>query len=125
LAVDPQGTVCGAVPYTGGDWYGLLACYGDDTETPIDEGARPGDTIEVRAIVDGQAQVIGTGLWTAHGDRQQVPGGKPPPLPTQPSSVYLPLALSGATWGGTPPVPAAMPVDMYLPLVLKGAVSGD
>ena len=98
LAVDPQGTVCGAVPYTRGGWYGLLACYGDDPTTPIDEGALAGDAIEVRAIIDGQVQVIGTGLWTAHGDRQQVPGGEPPPVepPTEPPTMrtWLPLILN-------------------------------
>jgi hypothetical protein len=68
LAVDPNGVVCGATPVTQAGQYGLLACYGDDPMTPEDEGAQPGDT--VRLIVDGQ--VLGTAVWTAHGERQWV-----------------------------------------------------
>jgi hypothetical protein len=34
--------------------------------------------------------VIGEGTWTAHGARQQVPGGAPPEWPFR---AYLPLLL--------------------------------
>ncbi|MCZ7570263.1 MAG: C25 family cysteine peptidase [Ardenticatenaceae bacterium] len=71
LAVDPDGVTCGATAVTTEGQYGLLACYGDDPDTPEDEGARPGDTI--RLVVDGQ--VLGTGMWTAHGERQWAPLG--------------------------------------------------
>ena len=66
--------------------YGLLACYGDDPTTSEDEGAQPGDTIQL--IVDGQ--VLGMDTWTAHGDRQWRPLGK-----VDPWRLYLPLIRKG------------------------------
>ena len=72
LALDPNGVVCGAVVVHTEGQYGLLACYGDDPTTSEDEGAQPGDTIQL--VVDGQ--VLATGMWTAHGDRQWRPLGK-------------------------------------------------
>jgi hypothetical protein len=120
LALDPQGIVCGATVMTVEGRYGVLACYGDDPNTPADEGARSGDTVEVRAIVDGQAQIIGTGSWTARGDRQQVSGGAPLPLPpTPPPSaapagvVYLPLLF------GAVPADEPLAAHTWLPLILN------
>jgi len=117
------------VPYTSGEWYGLLACYGDDEMTPVDEGAVPGDAIEVRMVAGAQTQVIGVGIWTAHGDRQQVPGGDPPVLPPTPPAgrLYLPLMFSGAgPDDGTPlPAPVVPPGRLYLPVTLSGARLGD
>jgi len=72
LAIDPDGVVCGAAQVRKAGQYGLLACYGDDPTTPEDEGAQPGDTIQL--VVDGQ--VLAMGMWTAHGDRQWRPLGK-------------------------------------------------
>ncbi|MBC8422436.1 MAG: hypothetical protein H8E01_00235 [Chloroflexi bacterium] len=71
LALDPDGVVGGAAVVTHEGQYGLLACYGDDPTTPEDEGAQPGDTIQL--VVDGQ--VLGMAVWTAHGDLWRVPLG--------------------------------------------------
>lgn len=75
LAVDPQGTICGATVIVHAEHYGLLACYGDDPTTPQDEGALPGDTISLFSSADGvhPTQPIATGRWTTHGDRQMAP----------------------------------------------------
>jgi len=72
LTMDPDGVVCGATVVTHKGQYGLLACYGDDPTTPDDEGAEPGDTIQL--VVDGQ--VLGMGAWTEHGDLQWRPLGR-------------------------------------------------
>jgi hypothetical protein len=70
-AVDPDGVVCGAaVVHTAGR-YGLLVCYGDDPTTAEDEGAQAGDVI--RLVVEGE--MLATGRWTRHGERQWVPLG--------------------------------------------------
>jgi hypothetical protein len=83
-ALDPEGVVCGASEVTTEGQYGLLACYGDDPNTEVDEGAEPGDVI--RLVVAGQ--VLGTGTWTSHGDRQWVPLG-----PVNEWRLRLPLIL--------------------------------
>ena len=94
LAVDPQGVICGATATWVPGQYGLLACYRDDPDTSVDEGASPGDMI--RLVVGEGAPpaptswVIGEGTWTAHGARQQVPGGPPPELWHK---TYLPVLL--------------------------------
>jgi uncharacterized repeat protein (TIGR01451 family) len=75
LAVDPQGTICGATTVWQPGQYGLLACYGDDPGTEADEGAMPGDLIQLFVSTDStqpDGQFIGAGLWTAHGDRCEV-----------------------------------------------------
>ncbi len=69
LAVDPGGTVCGATVVWQAGQFGLLACYGDDPQTGVDEGAVPGDTIQL-LLEDGT--LIGTGPWTAPGGRWEV-----------------------------------------------------
>jgi len=86
LALDPDGVVCGATVVTHEGQYGLLACYGDDPTTPEDEGAQPGDTIQL--VAEGQVLAIGT--WTEHGDRQWTPLGK-----VEVWQVYLPLIRKG------------------------------
>jgi len=87
LALDPDGVVCGATMVTTEGQYGLLACYGDDPTTLEDEGAWPGDTIQL--VVDGQ--VLGMGMWTARGDRQWRPLGK-----VDLWQLYLPLVRKGS-----------------------------
>ncbi len=82
LALDPDGVICGAAQITMEGRYGLLACYGDDPTTPEDEGAEPGDVIQL--VVDGE--VLGHGTWTAHGERQRVPLRR-----DERWDVYLPL----------------------------------
>ncbi len=86
LALDPNGVVCGATVVTHEGQYGLLACYGDDPTTPEDEGAQAGDTTQL--VVDGQ--VLATGTWTAHGNRQWRPLGK-----ADLWELYLPLIRKG------------------------------
>ncbi len=86
LALDPDGVMCGGTVVTIEGQYGLLACYGDDPTTPEDEGAQPGDTIQL--VAEGQVLAIGT--WTEHGDRQWRPLGK-----VELWQVYLPLIRKG------------------------------
>jgi len=86
LALDPDGVMCGSTVVTIEGQYGLLACYGDDPTTPEDEGAQPGDTIQLVA----EGQVLGIGTWTEHGDRQWRPLGK-----VEMWQVYLPLIRKG------------------------------
>jgi len=59
-----------------------VACYRNHPITPEDVEARPGETI--RLAVEGQ--VLGTTVWTAHGERQWRPLGK-----VDRWEVYLPL----------------------------------
>jgi hypothetical protein len=90
--------------------YGLLACYGDDPDTPADEGAAPGETI--RLVVAGQT--VGTGTWLAQGERQWTPLGKVTLWRT-----YLPSLEHGAS-AVTPESqrPAERPpVKHFLPFV--------
>lgn len=47
-AFDPQGVLCGQVVVGRPGQYGLMPIYGDDPSTPQDEGALPGDLIELR-----------------------------------------------------------------------------
>ena len=94
LAIDPQGVICGATAVWEPGQYGLLACYLDDPDTTVDEGAVPNDVIRL-VVGEGSppqpgSWVIGEGVWTAHGARQQVPAGSPP---EQPHKTYLPLLL--------------------------------
>ena len=99
LAVDPQGVICGATTTWEVGQYGLLACYRDDPDTDIDEGATPGDVIRLIISTDGihaAGQVIGTGTWTAPGARQQVPGEAPPEMSHR---TYLPLLLREGSVG--------------------------
>jgi hypothetical protein len=79
LAVDPQGVLCGAtVVWQAGarlapGQYGLLACYGDDPATEADEGALPGDLIQLFLSTDGtqpDGEFVGSGVWTATGGRR-------------------------------------------------------
>jgi subtilisin-like proprotein convertase family protein len=86
-AIDPDGVVCGATVVTTEGQYGLLACYGDDPTTPEDEGARPGDIIQL--VVDGQT--LGTGVCTVFGDLHWVPLG----TASHQWQVFLPLIRVG------------------------------
>jgi subtilisin-like proprotein convertase family protein len=96
LALDPDGVVCGATVVTQEGQYGLLACYGDDPDTPEDEGAQPGDTIQL--VVEGE--VVGRGMWKAHGDCQWTPLGKVDML-----QLYLPIIFKGYAPGIESPTP--------------------
>ena len=50
-AYDSNGTMCGifSVVYFG--YYGTLSCEGDDPDTPVDEGAEPGDVITFKISI--------------------------------------------------------------------------
>jgi hypothetical protein len=105
LALDPQGVICGATVTWEVGQYGLLACHHDDPDTPADEGGVPGDTIRLVACegsppVPG-SWIIGECTWTAHGARQQVPGG-----PTPQHRSYLPLLLREEPPAAGAPQPA-------------------
>jgi uncharacterized repeat protein (TIGR01451 family) len=76
LAVDPAGTICGATAVWQPGQFGLLACYRDDPGTGADEGALPGDTIQLWIPSDGT--LVGQGVWTAHGGLWMVAPGAPP-----------------------------------------------
>ena len=94
-ALDPQGVICGVTVMIVEGQYGALACYGDDPDTPADEGAAQGDRI--RLVVAGQ--ITGSGVWTSRGERQKAPLGKaeePVEPPAEPPTMrtWLPLILN-------------------------------
>ncbi len=72
-ALDPDGVVCGAFSVTRAGAYGVMAVYGDDPDTAIDEGAVAGDRLEF--LIDGvPATAAGPDepVWTAMGMAVQV-----------------------------------------------------
>jgi subtilisin-like proprotein convertase family protein len=111
-AVDPQGVVCGAAIVTAADYYGLLACYGDDPDTPADEGAASGDTIRLMVA----EQTVGAGTWAARGERQWAPLGKVTLWRT-----YLPGVQNSSLAKPENPDPVEPPrVLHWLPLITTG-----
>ncbi len=71
-AYDPTGVLAGRAEVTLSGWY-LMAVYGDDPQTELDEGAISGDTITF--TINGQATVpLGPDqpVWTASGERVHV-----------------------------------------------------
>ena len=71
-AYDPTGVLAGRAEVTLSGWY-LMAVYGDDPLTELDEGAESGDTITF--TINGQPAVpLGPDqpLWTASGERVHV-----------------------------------------------------
>ncbi|RLT41667.1 MAG: hypothetical protein DWI57_06650 [Chloroflexi bacterium] len=99
LAVDADGVVCGAVQMIQAGRYGLLACYGDDPQTAADEGALPGDLIQL--VVDGV--VLAQGVWTGNGERERLTLGE-----WQNPVIYLPVVQQG---GGTQAVEEIPPQE--------------
>jgi hypothetical protein len=72
-AWDPQGVLCGRFVVTDAGRYGLMAVYGDDPLTDIDEGAVPGDWLDFRVNgVDATSVGPDEPTWTAMGDLRQV-----------------------------------------------------
>lgn len=93
LAVDPQGTICGATVVAHAGRFGMLACYADDPTTIQDEGGLAGDSIRLVLSSDGvlpDGQQIGLGAWISHGSRQET---APPLQPLQP-----PQLASNPSW---------------------------
>jgi len=113
-AVDPDGVVCGAAVVANEGQYGLLACYGDDLDTALDEGAEIGDVI--RLLVDGQ--VLGSTTWTAFGECRWVPLGE-----VELRRLYLPFMGQGVDWTSrvleTTPE-ASDSYQMYFPISENG-----
>ena len=71
-AYDPSGVLAGRAQVTLSGWY-LMAVYGDDPMTQLDEGARSGDMITF--TINGQpAAALGPdqARWTASGERAHV-----------------------------------------------------
>ncbi|MBC8422478.1 MAG: hypothetical protein H8E01_00445 [Chloroflexi bacterium] len=71
-AYDPRGVLAGRAEVSLSGWY-LMAVYGDDPLTELDEGAISGDTITL--TINSQAAVpLGPDqpLWTASGERLHV-----------------------------------------------------
>jgi uncharacterized repeat protein (TIGR01451 family) len=101
LAVDPDGVPCGATVVWQPGQFGLLACYGDDPATEADEGAVPGDVIDLYLSSDGtlpDGQFVGEGVWTALGARWQVEEGMLLLADLAITKAVMPLsALPGAT----------------------------
>jgi len=103
-AIDPDGVTCGAeIVITPGE-FGLLPCYGDDPDTPEDEGAVAGDVI--RLVVEGRT--VATGVWSASGERQEVTTG-----PAEASlRLFLPMiAASPLASAQNQPAPADHPLS--------------
>jgi len=115
VAVDPDGVVCGAVAVSVEGQFGLLPCYGDDLTTAQDEGAEPGDILEL--LVDGE--VLGHATWTEHGERRRVGLGIT-------YEVYLPLVVRGlAVPTGFLPTPTPSPTALPEPLSAPVAPTAD
>lgn len=81
-AFDPQGVLCGQCSVTTAGYYGWLHVYGDDPDTPEDEGATAGDLITFK-VWDADAQRESTAhpvaipgqeppSWTQNGDQAEV-----------------------------------------------------
>ena len=58
---DASGVLCGAFTVRSAGMYGFLACYMDDPNTPADEGARPGESVNfvVNGIPAGSVAIPG------------------------------------------------------------------
>ncbi|MGD8463961.1 MAG: hypothetical protein PVI09_08840 [Anaerolineae bacterium] len=123
LAVDPQGVICGATTVWEPGQFGLLACYGDDPQTAADEGAQPGDVIQLFVSSDGaqpDGQFIGTGVWTGHGNRWQVTEGALPRTDLAISKQVTPgAALPGST------ITYTLVYTNVGDLIVQGAVISD
>jgi len=76
---DPQGVLCGQFTLTMAGYYGWLHVYADDSATPQDEGAEPGDALTFGLWDASQQQELllhpvpvpgqGGPQWTQNGDR--------------------------------------------------------
>ena len=80
---DPSGVQCGEFTVHTESYYGLMPCYGDDSDTPEDEGAVAGDVLHftingfeatATAIThNGESLTPETAvIWNQHGERWQV-----------------------------------------------------
>jgi hypothetical protein len=72
-AYNPRGVLAGQFVVTSQGWYGLMPVYGDDPNTPQDEGLRPGEVVSF--TINGlAARTMGpdTPIWTTNGDLKQV-----------------------------------------------------
>lgn len=72
-ARDEQGVVCGEFLVTSDGRYGLMPVYGDDPATEADEGAEPGDSIDlyvdsIRLTLAGPDRPV----WTEMGDLRHI-----------------------------------------------------
>ena len=72
-AYNPRGVQCGEFVVTDPGWYGVMAVYRDDPETPQDEGMLPGEEVSF-TINDSPATPLGPDdpIWTSNGDLKQV-----------------------------------------------------
>jgi len=127
-AIDPDGVVCGATVVSIPGQFGLLPCYGDDPDTPEDEGAQPGDVIRLLA---GE-EVVGLGLWAGPGERWRVTPGDAAPGAAR--SIFLPLMIRRGAHAAVPlptPTPESVPtpepenVPLYLPFILARPVAAQ
>jgi hypothetical protein len=73
---DPQGVLCGQFSVDTTGYYGFLHVYGDNPDTPQDEGAGPGDTLTVKVWQAERGRdytavaAAGGGVrWSANGDQ--------------------------------------------------------
>jgi hypothetical protein len=71
-AFDPQGVLCGRVVVDRLGKFGLMPVYGDDPFTPRDEGALPGDIIELRVNSVQAATSPTRVVWSSLGDLLRV-----------------------------------------------------
>ena len=80
---DPDGVQCGEFVVQTEGYYGLMPCYGDDSDTLVDEGAVTGDVLhftvngfaaQTTAITHNGVSVPGDTdiVWNQHGERWQV-----------------------------------------------------
>ncbi len=117
-AFDPGGVQCGEFVVNHEGWYGLMPCYGDDPNTPGDEGATTNDPIHF-TIDDQLALPMGpdAAVWTANGALKVVDLAVIAVTSTATPSV---TPTSTSTPPGTIPASTATPqVALHLPVIRR------
>jgi len=90
IAYDPSGVLCGKFTVVQAGTYGFMPCYLDDPNTPVDEGIRPGDTVQFK--IDGMdAARFTVPVSIQNGDRFEVNlvAAPPPVAIPEPSTLIL------------------------------------
>ncbi|OQY27979.1 MAG: hypothetical protein B6244_08525, partial [Candidatus Cloacimonetes bacterium 4572_55] len=71
IAYDAEGVACGAFEVHTAGQFGLMAIYGDDAYTEVDEGPQPGEPVELYIChpdYEDSWQISGDLIWTSFGD---------------------------------------------------------
>lgn len=119
-AYDPGGIRCGTFTvHTEGEW-GIMLVYGNDPETPEDEGAEDGNPISFR--IDGHPAMVVSGNVSWARDQMRAvrlaAWTYPTPTPTStpsPTPTDTPLPTSTHTPSSTPTATAIPPTSTWTP----------